>query len=275
MKLNVLSIDWDYFIDATETERLILFPDGGNERLGADLRSYVWTMRYSDSRIQKERKIIDRCIEDIGVREDALKFVKCCLYNITDDTQMGFADSHSSIYALLKENEPISNRQFNIYNIDHHSDCYNIGNDLNCGNWVNKLDAENYISKYIWIKNEDSGDENIKDVLNCKSRITTDLSIIKDIQWDYVFICRSGVWSPPHLDIKFNDFYSFTLVELGLTFNKEFFTDRYEPMKAEIEAYRDISVKQMDVIEHNIRHGCTDELQTLQEIFNDNIDNTL
>lgn len=266
MKMNVLSIDWDYFINAKKGERALLFPDGGNEGLSEYLRHYVWTMRYADTAVQKERNMIERSIEDIGVREEALSLVKYCMYNISDGTQIGFADSHAQIYSLLANNT-IPIKQYNIYNIDHHSDCYNIGDELNCGNWVNKLDSENYINNYIWIGNEDSDNEDIKSALNCKCKRTTDLGVIKNITWDYIFICRSGVWSPPHLDVRFNEFYSFMLYELGLSFNKDFFIDRYEPMVKDIQDYKAVSIKQMEIIDKYRNSDCSDELKVLKEIF--------
>ena len=48
-----VSIDWDFFIDATAEERLLMFPDGGTENLPDSIKKYVWDSRYSDPRLEK------------------------------------------------------------------------------------------------------------------------------------------------------------------------------------------------------------------------------
>jgi hypothetical protein len=39
--LNVLSIDWDYFINATYLERGSMFPDGGNENIPDVIKNII------------------------------------------------------------------------------------------------------------------------------------------------------------------------------------------------------------------------------------------
>ena len=271
MKLNVLSIDWDYFIDATYDERLMSFPDGGNEAIGSGLSNYVWSMRYGDTRIQRDAGYINRAIEDMYIRLDELDIIKRAILNVKLSTRIVFADSHVDIYEFLTEKQSVACRQFNIFNIDHHSDCYNIGGELNCGSWVNRLDDDSYISKYVWIKNEDSGEEKINTTLkNCKARETSNINTVDNVVWDYIFICRSSVWSPPHLDKHFNELYHFIAVQLGRNFNPDFFTDRYVPMVNEIEEYVRIKEDMVKLLaEQNKECDCTPELSKIKKIFAD------
>ena len=34
---RILSLDWDYFVNATAAQRYTLFPDGGNENISYEL----------------------------------------------------------------------------------------------------------------------------------------------------------------------------------------------------------------------------------------------
>ena len=271
MKLNVLSIDWDYFIDATYDERIMNFPDGGNEAISSGVSNYVWSMRYGDTRIQRDAGYIDRAIEDMYIRVDELDIVKRALLNVKPSTRIVFADSHADIYEFVTGRQDEACRQFNIFNIDHHSDCYNIGEELNCGNWVNRLDDNNYISKYVWIKNEDSGEEKINTTLkNCKTRETSNISTIDNVIWDYIFICRSSVWSPPHLDKHFNELYHFIAIKLCKHCDPDFFVDRYTSMKKEIEDYVRIKEDMVKLLAEQIKEGdCTPELNKIKKIFAD------
>lgn len=234
MRYNVLSIDWDYFIDCSIAERHSLFPDGGNENISLDLSNIIWYTRYSETIAKKNYGLVARNIQDISVLEDDFDFIK---NNITQNmsyfTVIQFADSHSAIYNFLKQYIS-DDDSLDIYNIDHHCDYYNIGNSLNCGNWINKLDADNNIDSLTWIANKDSDLKVDNSSLNCTVSICTDLkkSLPADIEWDFIFICRSSVWSPPHLDKRFNEFYTL-LSNIGVLNDDDskFFIDRYSFMK--------------------------------------------
>lgn len=268
--INILSVDWDYFSDCTDEERLTLFPDGGNEEIGLGVSLQIWNFCYVNSIFRKKLNPNAKELLDIKVREEEFSFLlECIQNNRRDDCIINLADSHADIYDFLMEFPRCQeDKVLNIYNIDHHSDCYNIGNELNCGNWVNKLDEHGFINKYTWIY--DDKKESIKN-LSCEYKISKKLKLIKGIKWDYIFICRSSIWSPPHLDIHFNKLYTFFMFECGLRFNEKFFIDRYEFIKYNIET----NVKQREemfelhkeVIENNKKCDCTEELQTLKKFF--------
>lgn len=245
--INVLSIDWDYFMNCSSEDRLFMFPDGGNESIGLSLSSQIWSFCYASTKYRKEKGNLDKDILDIGIRHSEYSYVqKCIEENRKSNCIIQLSDSHLTIYNFLMEFSRCKKQGIlNIYNLDHHSDCYNHGSELNCGNWVNRLDDLGYVNEYTWIYDDEPDDIN----LSCKSRATKDISIIKNIKWDYIFICRSSVWTPPHLDCYFNELNSFFHDSCGIVFNKNFFIDRYATIKNSIEQEYDFLKSSMFNVE--------------------------
>lgn len=188
-----LSIDWDFFIDADMTQRCTMFPDGGNENLPDSLRDYIWDSRY---RIP--------ALREIGLKEyKSFQFI-CKTFK----GHAFVADSHKWMYDFVIENtEP--DEEFEVYNIDFHHDLYNFrtsGGEVNCGNWATLLLRDRPKMRYKWVKCDTSdlnaGDEEVK----CEKMTMAVLSMLFPYpadSFEYLFICRSAVWSPPHLDPKF------------------------------------------------------------------------
>lgn len=190
-----LSIDWDFFIDATAEERIILFPDGGNENLATSLREYIWDSRYRDPKLEK-----------ITVDMDALKYVQklcrafcgeCCI-----------TESHKYAFDFIMENTTPDER-FEVYNIDFHHDLYDFGHKrVNCGNWVTKLREKRPNMKYVWVSRPDSEKLSQVDVEVSILQMSFDAFVSRcgsDYEglFDHIFLCRSDMWSPPHLDKYF------------------------------------------------------------------------
>lgn len=204
--LNVLSVDWDYLVNATEEERLEMFPDGGNEDLPQTILDLVWSSRYA--------QFPD--LSKIQVDFPALKIIKKFIQSHkTLKTQGLVTDSHKYLYDMVskahKKGQPI-----NLINIDHHHDCYGSGQlpEIDCGNWMiqmvenryNRLVSPQDIS-YTWIKREDSDCEEFSKRFNWGKSASIDyLNSVEGFTIDLLFICRSGVWSPPHLDKQFIKF---------------------------------------------------------------------
>lgn len=200
---RILSLDWDYFVNATAKQRALLFPDGGNENISYTLQDFIWNSRYSSS---PEIKDISLLTEDYHKVECILaNFVRKYLYsNVANPhREILVTVSHKWIYdfILQRTNE---REQFEVYNVDFHHDMYNLkteDQEVNCGNWVNCLREKRPNMKYFWIPREDSETEVLGGKkVPCK---TKKLKNIEDFAFDYVFICRSDCWSPPHLDSHF------------------------------------------------------------------------
>jgi len=45
-KYNILSIDWDFYSDASLSEILYSFPDVGNEDIGELFQDEIWSVNY-------------------------------------------------------------------------------------------------------------------------------------------------------------------------------------------------------------------------------------
>lgn len=190
-----LSIDWDFFIDATADERAIMFPDGGTENLPDSIRKYVWDSRYSDPRLEK-----------IGVDLDSFKYIQKLCRAFTG--KCFITESHKYAFDFIMENTT-PNEQFEVYNIDFHHDLYDFGHKkVNCGNWATKLKEKRPNMKYVWVNREDSEQLSKEEVKVVILQMSFDAFMSRcgdDFQGlsNHLFLCRSDMWSPPHLDKYF------------------------------------------------------------------------
>lgn len=198
-----LSIDWDYFIGASAKERILLFPDGGNENLPAFVLDIIWASRYGGSERFAERHSDVRRIADIGVLESELKilegFIEKCGVPVVA------AESHKEAYSVFTRMLG-AKEKCDVVNIVYHHDVYkNREGSVDCGNWLSELHRVGKVNNLIWVARDDS-DEAPKDFKK-KMTVRTDMAkVLSDMAVpDCIFICRSGAWSPPHLDARLND----------------------------------------------------------------------
>jgi len=214
--MRVLSLDWDYFLDTTLEERVTQFPDSGNENLGNIVSNMVWTTRYVDSErvsnnvegIRKIQDMKDNKEATIAVLQ-ALSTSRFAFMSVDSHKWLGEFLTEPSLYSVLSDLylKDTDLQTLEIVNIDHHSDLYGNGKSLDCGNWLNKVMEKYPKAKLLWLGNVDSPNDEI-DTLEYKNRITytTDISDIKNREFDFVFLCRSDIWTPPHLDGAFRKF---------------------------------------------------------------------
>lgn len=197
--LNILSIDWDYFFDATEDQRIFLFPDNPNELLPDHAKKRIWASYYAMSE-EYASKVANKPLEKIKVDPLIYKVVKA----IKNPLAFAVSESHTRAYYYIKD--LLSNELedcVNLLNIDYHHDCG--GHDeglpnVHCGNWLKRL-MDEVDGTYVWLGRKDSDKcENIR-----KLKFISDYNAanIENTLWDMVFICRSDMWSPPHLDKEF------------------------------------------------------------------------
>lgn len=196
---KILSIDWDFFVDATNDERLLLFPDG-NENLSPKLCDYIWSRRYDDERLA-----------EIGCTDDLTTFIEEVVPKLKDSF-VYICDSHKHAYSFItglsEEDEEVV-----VYNLDHHHDLYHYRTSdelVNCGNWGTILLEDRPNTEYIWVKRDDSDSIDIFGE-EVPARMIDFDQFLKEFKEDpdsfkYVFVCKSSMWSPPHLDSKFTDF---------------------------------------------------------------------
>lgn len=201
--VSILSIDWDYFPRATMEDRLEMFPDGGNEDIDSNLLDFIWQGRYASF----DR--LDKIETDLGELDELYR--KLDRYADTN-TPIMVSDSHRYMYGFTTALSSLHD-MVHVYNIDFHHDLYGIvkgDNDVDCGNWGNWLYERGGVgedSSYVWVSREDSdGPEG--GMPGYASRCVGIQGLELPDHIDGIYICRSGVWSPPHLDSGFIQMYT-------------------------------------------------------------------
>lgn len=189
---SFLSIDWDYFIKATAQERDNLFPSCCDEREDPKIQLLEWMHCYTISKKLKEISSIQQTSYIMNLRGK--------------NTKAYIASSHSKIYDLIiKTTKP--EEEFNVYNVDFHHDMYHYASsseEVNCGNWARYLKEHTRPNmNYFWCPREDSDKRVIGDVKVEAQEMKFEDIINAANNVDYVFICRSDLWTPPHLDLIF------------------------------------------------------------------------
>lgn len=216
-KLNVLSLDWDFFIDANMFTRCNLFPDCPNEKYPASLQEIIWLSKYYTPKL-----------EAVGIKLSAVYEVQKLIDNaFFNPVSIMIRDSHKYCYDFVDQ---LYNRLewsgINLINVDFHHDMYKNGSAIDCGNWLFKLQQKYSNMQIEWVYDPESDDsfEHVDDIM--KISMTTDIGCIHNFNWDAVFICRSGMWSPPHLDKYFIEL--FDPLRNG-SYNCSFYLDTSDP----------------------------------------------
>ncbi|ABN52725.1 MAG TPA: hypothetical protein DEF39_03800 [Hungateiclostridium thermocellum] len=191
--IGILSIDFDYFINASSQARDMYFPKGSDEIPENKLKS-VWEERYLKYPELKKIGVID----DFHFLKKFVKELKIPKENFMK------ADSHKYIKSIIEKLPEKS--QFKIVNIDFHHDYYHYyrGNDYyNCGNWLRRVLEERPDTKVKWIRREDSQIYCLDGIFPFEH--TDDIKSVYNEKFDYIFLCKSPEWTPPHLNSKFEE----------------------------------------------------------------------
>lgn len=191
--MKVLSIDFDYFQKVSK-ETVMKYPDGVD--LPPSLSEFVWGSHY-----------IDKDIRDVSINEEELSKMMDLLDNQNPSSSAFITFSHKDIYDFILENlNDYNKEELYICNIDMHHDMFNKNEELDCGNWINFIyeyaDEQNIDFKLKWVANEIS--EEVYGLGSLRSYIHTSIDDIKnECDFDLIFLCRSDIWLPPHLDLDF------------------------------------------------------------------------
>src|SRR5690606_16597691 len=141
-------------------------------------------------------------IKEIGVIDEFDYLIDYLDMNGVQREHVLIADSHKDIKNIIDEIP--NNEIINIVNIDFHHDYYHYyrgKNTYNCGNWLRRLIEERPDSVVKWVRREDSQMKTLDGEFPFES--TTEISIINSDEFDYIFLCKSPEWTPPHLGSKF------------------------------------------------------------------------
>lgn len=188
----ILSIDFDYFVNADYETRSTSFPDG-HEGFSPQIQKIIWDRYYPDMfnidiKTDELRKTVDYC-------KGTYAFKKGLVFSF---------ESHKELYDLIKKNKM---EKCHVFNIDFHHDMYSVPHrsecSVDCGNWGSVLKEENPDFKLSWIACDDSDRSALGvEEVDCHEIIDLD-TLLENTPAeciDVIFICRSDMWTPPHLD---------------------------------------------------------------------------
>lgn len=132
------------------------------------------------------------------------------------DSRIYFGKEHDSILTFLCGNMENANVKFNVYNVDHHHDIYYQDTAraeierfayANITDWVWYLYDFGLINNYYWISNIESMEpsllEDSCDLFKTLHSIKS-VSELKDIKFDYIFVCKSEYYVPPKYHFLFD-----------------------------------------------------------------------
>jgi hypothetical protein len=205
LMINVLSIDWDYYINASNDIRNEWFPNIPEDILTEEERTELWEPYYKKYNI----KTIDLLRDELDKTKNIIR------NNINNNKNIikMVNESHRYIYCIINQILSESReKSITVFNIDHHHDMYQYhkyDEKVNCSNWVTilKEELENNF-EYYWIKREDSEEYSLAGKIECNICTIDDIS---DKVFDIIFLCKSGAWSPPHLDSQYKELTDFML----------------------------------------------------------------
>lgn len=201
-KFRVLSIDWDYFIKANLAQRASLFPDGNT--WNQTIEAHIWASHYQTYKGEPPE------LNEIGVYHQDMNNTIAALQRMcwhpdkNNRKTVCIAHNHDSIYRVvldaMKRKYPNEKVALRVVNLDFHHDAYT-DVKLDAGNWVYHFykQAPDRFS-YKWVRRPTS--DMTHSLINLPKK-SYGLTAALNEDYDFIFICKSGLWSPPHLDSYF------------------------------------------------------------------------
>ena len=182
---RILSIDFDYFINADLETREHKFPDGVDDIPEEELKRQ-WSYFYD--------KYPE--INDLGV---IYNYVPTCItLSSLKSGKVLVAESHRDIAKLFPLIE--SEEEIEVLHVDYHHDNYvSGGNEVDCANWVRHLKDLIPNAHIKWVRRPDSETASLMGEFPYQH--TEKLNI--EGEFDYIFLCFSPEWTPPHFRIYF------------------------------------------------------------------------
>ena len=199
MVLNFLTLDWDYFFTASEELRQRCFQIYRTENAPAHQHIFSWAYSYYD---------FGEELLNIKIKPEAYDILKKIKLNRSAEVYI--CKSHTNAYHVFSSflQKYRKTPRINLLNIDHHSDTlheikglYSLQDTgVHCGNWLYCF-MKQAKGNYWWVCDEDSE----KIALPSSLKFCTDIkdAPLESLKWAAVLICRSDIWSPPHLDDEF------------------------------------------------------------------------
>ncbi|HHW32467.1 MAG TPA: arginase [Clostridiaceae bacterium] len=198
MEKCLLSIDWDYFINTTNSWGIYL----ENKRNLVDR----WYKRYIQARARGEDiKNAFQLSSEVDIFWNKIKKS----FRFEKNIKVYISDSHALSYKIAKENKCKA-----VYLFDSHADLgygglSSLNSEVNCSNWLGKLLKDKQIKEANIFYSPYTAEEPeyFKPINNIYNIRYNDFNVLdKSIVVSVIHICRSGAWTPPWLDNKFIQF---------------------------------------------------------------------
>lgn len=156
-----------------------------------ELNTLIWSANYANSALAaKKQNNEEYNLLNVSLFKDHLQLIHSIIMNQKNICCM-VADSHSHAYDFIREKWDKSKTR--LYNVDFHHDTNPYRDEVHCGNWLRALLDEKIVEEAYWVNQPKSAVEN-----NLAKIIP--ISELPRTGYDLVYICRSGWWTPPHLD---------------------------------------------------------------------------
>ncbi len=209
--LKVLSIDFDFFQRVSPETIIYQYPDGHD--LNTEMSIFIWGHHYATEHSAK-------ILKTVKVNRIALNSIKSVIKNNNnyDDIHRKsmIVNSHRHIYDFIKDNfDSDQHSCIDVYNVDMHHDMFDstvVSNidgtveyktgPLDCANWATCVKRDFPGSIIHWICNPISQELYSSPF---PDDIIKDINYIKSMKFDLIFLCRSDIYVPPHLDKAFDE----------------------------------------------------------------------
>lgn len=206
--VNILSIDWDYFVPLKKDWSGSYIENSRN-------KDFIWYQRYFQYK-EKGEDLESSIIMDVELMQRFLATLSL-KFHIQKNAKLYVSDSHKFSYYIAKKFSCDT-----IYSFDAHTDLgyggiMSLQFEVNCANWLGKLLDDSIIkTAYILLSpfsfENSSQFKEINDKFDIRY-IDTD-KICNPPNISIIHIARSGAWTPPWLDHNF-----FQLID---SFNKPY-----------------------------------------------------
>lgn len=211
--MRVLSIDFDFFQIVDSDTIIRYYPDGHD--FSTDLSIMIWGQHYAH---KTESKIIKSVKTDKKLLSQMISIIENNADYDDSYCHSMIVNSHRHIYDFISNNFDKSKYNgLDIYNVDMHHDMFDTEviksyknnkeittyktHDVDCGNWASCLMRDFKNTTINWIKNPIS---DMTYSTKVPHNAFDDFTPIKDMKFDLIFLCRSDIYLPPHLDKDFD-----------------------------------------------------------------------
>lgn len=184
--MKLLSIDWDYFFPNA------LWYDWGH-REAPFFQEAVWYTRCGQRNLKTQEMALDAYVPTVPENFWSL---------VANRPRVIVADSHFRVWDILQPGTQV-------ISLDAHHDCgYGDFKKIfqsqmvDCGNWGAWGQMTGKITQLtVWYPEWRRDDR--EDKINVMVRPTIRYGLPKPADYDLVFVCRSGAWTPPWRDPEF------------------------------------------------------------------------